>query len=311
MPPGSLFTLKALTAVLTASMLVACGTANRYDTLKALPIDQVMPAAALSELPRPRLGIAFGGGGVRGFTHLGAMRALNEAGVRANVVTGTSVGAAAAALYASGLSLQQIETLALSVSEFQLLDLVINRQGVVNGRAFAAWLRKATGERRIGQLPVPLGVTVTDLVTGRAMLVVEGDVGEAVQASASVPGTVIPVQSGAAHYVDGGVLTVLPVRFTRALGADVVIAIDIFCGAHPPPKGNAVDTVFKSFRLQSCTLGEAEAAEADFLVRPSFEPTNPTSFGQREQAIQAGYQAMKEVLPEVLVRIASTATKNH
>lgn len=296
--------------LLTASLVVACGTANKYDTLIAVPIDQVMPATQLGKLHRPRLGIAFGGGGVRGFMHLGALRALDEAGLRADVVTGTSAGAVAAALYASGLSYQQMEARALSVSEIGLLDPVLNRQGLVNGRAFAAWVREATGGRRISQLPMALGLTVTDLTSGRALLVVDGDVGEAVQASASVPGTVVPVQSGASHYVDGGVLTVLPVRFARALGADVVIAIDIYCGAHPVPKGNAVDTVFKSFRLQSCTLGQAEATEADFLVRSPFEPSSLTSFGQRDQSILAGYQATKAVIPKVLARMASTATRN-
>jgi NTE family protein len=210
----------------------------------------------------------------------------------------------AAALYASGLSYQQIEPLAISVSEFELLDLVFSRQGVVNGKALAAWVREVTGGRQIGELPVPLGIAVTDLVEGRALLIVDGDLGEAVQASASVPGTVVPVHSRGTIYVDGGVLTVLPVRFARAMGANIVIGVDIYCGKHPDPRGNAIDTLLKSFRLQTCALGDAEAAEADFLIRPGFEPTSPTSFSQRDEAVLAGYQAMKAELPALLIRMA-------
>jgi NTE family protein len=298
--------LLRLGLVLGAALLGGCAASNRYDTLVAVPLERVAETLSKSDAPtpkRPRLGIAFGGGGVRGFMHLGALRALDEAGIRAEVVTGTSAGAIAAALYASGLSHQDIESRLMSVSEFELLDLVFSRQGALNGRALAAWVREVTGGRAMRALPVALGVVVTDLVEGRALLVVEGDPGEAVQASASVPGTVMPVESGNATYVDGGVLTVLPIRFARAMGADLVIAIDIYCGKPLPLRGNAVDTVFRSFRLQSCTLAAVESTEADFLLRPDFEPASAMSFAQRDAAIDAGYQAMKRMLPALRARL--------
>jgi NTE family protein len=155
------------------------------------------------------------------------------------------------------------------------------------------------------ELPVPLGITVTDLGAGKALLVVDGDPGEAVQASATVPGVVIPVQSKEHTYVDGGVLTIVPVRFVRAMGADLVVAVDIYCGRHPAPRGNALDTVLKTFRLQSCLLSEAETAEADILVRPAFEPDNPVSFSQRDEAIMAGYRAAAAAIPALKAKIAN------
>ena len=88
------------------------------------------------------------------------------------------------------------------------------------------------------------------------------------------------------------------------MGANIVIGVDIYCGKHPDPRGNAIDTLLKSFRLQTCALGDAEAAEADFLIRPGFEPTSPTSFSQRDEAVLAGYQAMKAELPALLIRMA-------
>jgi NTE family protein len=294
---------RLIVAAVCAILLGACATSNHYESLTVVSAKDVRHAAAQTPAIPPRLGIAFGGGGVRGFMHLGVLQALDEAGIRADVVTGTSSGAIAAALYASGMPYQQIEHATLSVSELELADLVISREGFFQGRALASWLNQVTGHRQIKSLPVPLGVTVTDLAEGEALLVVDGDVGQAVQASASVPGAVIPVRHKGITYVDGGILSLVPVRFARSLGAEVVIAIDIYCGNKAALKGNALDNLLRALRLQSCALSQVEAAEADFLIRPSFEPSSYSSFDQREEAIKAGYLAAKVIMPALQERL--------
>lgn len=297
-----------LVAAVLVVPLAACMTINRYEGLKTVPLAQVQPRISPVASGAPRLGIAFGGGGVRGFMHLGVLRALEEEGIRADLVTGTSVGSIAATLYASGMPYAEIEQRVKAVTRFELLDPVFSTEGLVNGRALAAWVRGATSGRSIAELPVPLGITVTDLGSGVSRLVVDGDPGEAVQASASVPGTVAPVRSGDATFVDGAILSVVPVRYARAMGADVVIGIDIYCGKNPALKGHAIDTILRTFRLQGCTLSEKEIAEADFLIRPDFEPASPTSFDQRDEAILAGYRAMQAVIPRLKERLAARQT---
>jgi NTE family protein len=288
--------------------LAACATHNHYDNLTAVPLEQIQAARPDSTTrDRPRIGIAFGGGGVRGFMHLGVLRALDEAGIRAEIVTGTSAGAIAAALYASGMNYAEIERRVLAVSELDLADVVINRQGVLGGRALAEWVRNETGYTQIRDLPMPLGVAVTDLAKGQALLIVDGDLGEAVQTSASVPGVVVPVQSQGTTYVDGGVLTIVPVRFARALGAELVIGVDIFCGGTPGLKQNALDTLLKTFRLQSCRLSASESAEADILIRPVFEPASGASFAQSDEAVMAGYLATQAILPALRARLTEAA----
>lgn len=295
----SFFSVGALALVLSG-----CATINKVDGLEAVRAEQVVPVARSSEArQRPRLAIAFGGGGVRGFVHLGVLRALDEAGIRADMVTGTSAGSIAASLYASGMTYRELESVVRSVSELDLADLVIYQQGVIKGRALAEWINEATGHRRIRELPISLGIAVTDLTNGRALLVVDGDVGGAVQASSSVPGAFVPVQSNGAILVDGGVLSLVPVRFARAMGADVILAVDIYCGSQPPLKGTAFDNVLRTFRLQGCLLNREEAAEADFLIRPNFEPASATSFKQRDEAIMAGYEEMQAILPELKKRL--------
>ncbi len=296
---------------LAALGMAACVPANRYDGLTALTAGEVQPVP-MAGAERPRLAIAFGGGGVRGFMHLGVIKAMEEEGLRADLVTGTSAGAVAAAMYASGMPYHRIEELAMSVSRYELLDLVVSRRGLVRGRALAEWITKATACRRLEDLSTPLGVAVTDLTSGRALLVVGGDLGGAVQASSSVPGTVVPVAMGNSTLVDGGVLTVLPVRFARAMGADVVVGVDIYCANYPVPPDHAVGTMFAAFRLQGCALADADASAAEVLVRPAFEPDSPASFAQRSLAIEAGYAAMKAAMPDIrkaLARQAATAAR--
>lgn len=278
--------------------LAGCAKLNRYDNLQVVSLEAVKPVARADD--RPRLGIAFGGGGVRGLAHLGVMRALDEAGIRADVVTGTSAGAAAAALYASGSAYKDIEARVLSASEFALADPVLSTRGLLNGQSYAAWIRESVGGRHIENLPIPLAVTVTDIGEGEALLITSGDVGEAVQASASVPVSVIPVESGGRTLIDGGVLSLVPIRAARALGADVVIGIDIYCGKETPVKGHAIDTMLRTFRLQICRVSEREIAEADILIRPDFEPASlfdAVSLGERDAAIEAGYRAVHVALP--------------
>jgi len=292
---------------LLVTQLAGCARPNRYDDLTALPLAEVQPRINRSEGDtQPRLGVAFGGGGVRGFVHLGVLRAFAEDGLEVHVVTGTSVGALAATLHACGLGYAEIAELARSTGRFELLDPVFSRAGAINGQAYAAWIRTATGGKRLREFPIPVGITVTDIEAGIPLLIVDGDPGEAVQASATVPGTVIPVQSKGRTLVDGGVLSIVPVRFARAMGADVVVAVDIFCGQTPPLKQNALDTVLNTLRLQSCLLARDEIASADILIRPDFEPGDPVSFAQRDRAIAAGYEAAKAALPAIRERLAGS-----
>lgn len=290
-----------LALVLGAALIYsALSPGNSYDGLAAIAVGDAPPRLAARQQDanrdRPRIGVAFGGGGVRGFMHLGAIRALEEAGIRADVVTGSSAGAIAAALYATGKPYAELEQIALGARNIDFADPVLKRQGLLNGQALARWVNKAVDNRQFADMAMPLGITVTDLSGNRALLVVDGDVGRAAQASASIPGTFVPVRAGDATWVDGAILTIVPVQFARALGADRVIAIDIYCGNQPIPKGHAVDTVVQAVRLQSCTLGRDDMADADILVRPEFEPKNPLSFKERQAAIDAGYQAMKAAL---------------
>lgn len=287
-----------LFSILTLFLFAGCASKNHYDGLEAVEMNQVESAVKISG-HHSRLGIAFGGGGVRGFIHLGVIKALQEAGIRADVVVGTSSGSIAAAFYAIGMPYDEIEKKMLILDEDDITDFVISSDGVVNGQLLAEWSNSMFDNRTIESMPIPLGISVTDLTHGRSLLLVKGNVGEAIQASSSVPGAFIPVESNTLTLVDGGVLSLVPIRFTRALGADVVLAVDIYCGNSHELDTGAIDTLLATMRLQSCKLSALEAKEADILLRPGFEPADPQNFDGREEAIAAGYAAAKAIIPRL------------
>jgi NTE family protein len=259
-------------------------------------LEEIQEIYPLHDNNTTKLGIAFGGGGVRGFVHLGVIKALEEAGIRAEIVTGTSAGAIAAVLYASELPLSQIQKDMIKLERWDVADPVISLKGLIQGRKLAFWINHILGNKLLSELPKKVGVAVTELMDSELLLVVDGKAGEAVQASSSIPGTFVPVKVGQEIWVDGGVLSVVPVRFARALGASHVLAIDTFCGKGYPVSENAFWTTTQAFRLQICSGNKSELEEADWLVRPDFEPKDFLSFEEREVAIQAGYEAMKALI---------------
>lgn len=280
--------------------LGGCIEKNRYDDLRIVSHDQIV---ALEPSTVPRIAIAFGGGGVRGFVHLGVIKALEEAGVRADIVTGTSAGSIAAALYATGKSYREIEESVRYLSEGELRDLILSTHGVIHGQGLRRWLNRVSEDADIASMPIHLGITVTDLNRDEPLLIVGGNVGAAVQTSSSVPGVFMPVEIAGKSYVDGGVLSVVPIRFARAMGGDIVIGVDIFCKEIEARYDNMALTMLSTFRLQSCVIAKEELGEADVLIRSSYDPGSVARFGDLDAAIEAGYKATQAALPKIQMQI--------
>ncbi len=292
-------------SILTIAILIFCCRAeeNCYNQLTALEIDDIpsLPAA------RPQIAIAFGGGGVRGFIHLGVIKALEEAGIKADIVAGSSAGSIIASLYAAGLHYKELKKTADQLGNWQVIrDMVLSRKGFFQGKTIAKWVNNTINMHNIEQQPIPLGGTVTDLNQRKSLLVVAGNVGQAVQTSCSIPGSFIPVHHNDSIWVDGGMLSVVPVDFARKMGAEIVIGVDIYCANMPQiPKANSLSNVIFNQRMLICKNSAAEMQRADILIRPIFEPKNEIDLAQKEDAIAAGYQAAKKILPQLKERIAT------
>ncbi len=277
-------------------------TYNQYDGLKAVPFSEVKQKSEFTDKEKPVIGIAFGGGGVRGFMHLGIIKALEEAGIKARVVTGSSAGSIAASLYATGMPYEEIEKIVFEARETDFLDLAFSSQGFIKGRKLAQWVKENTGENSIETLPIDLGIAVVDLNSRKSYLIVEEDIGEAVQASCSIPGAFVPVKSNDKLFVDGGVLSQIPVRAARRLGADIVVGVDIYCTKLDIKEG-MFNTTYAVARIQTCELSRPEMNEADILIELDFEPESPGNFKARNKSIEEGYRATRRIIPELKQRI--------
>jgi NTE family protein len=178
---------------------------------------------------RPRIGLALGSGAARGGAHVGVLRAMAEMGLQVDIVAGTSVGALAGAAYATD-SLAELEEFLCGLEWRQILSFVgrrLPRTGLIDGHKVAEFIRAHVIERRIEELPLSFAAVATDLVTGEEVLLRQGDLIEALRASVSIPGIFTPVLLDGRLLVDGGLVDPVPVSVARALGADLVIAVDV------------------------------------------------------------------------------------
>jgi NTE family protein len=284
-------------------LLAACSTAPEVS---APGQPTIAPGSATVVKPRPRLGLALGGGAARGFAHVGVIQVLEEAGYKPSLVVGTSAGSLVAALYASGRNGADLQKLAETMDEAALADwtLPILSRGVFRGEALARYVNGALNQRLIEQLPMPLGIVATDLQSGDGILFQRGDAGVAVRASSAVPAIFLPVRINGREYVDGGLIAPVPVRYARQMGAEFVIAVDL---SNAPESNLATDTLkvlFQTFAIMGKTINGYELKSADIVVRPALPGVGSADFASRRRAIDAGRAAMLAMLPRLREQLA-------
>ncbi len=222
-------------------------------------------------------------------------------------MTGTSAGSLVAAIYASGKNGKQLQQVAESMEEASIADwtLPIFGRGMFRGDALARYVNGQVGTRPIEDMPLPLGIVATDLKTGHDMLFQRGDTGTAVRASSAVPAVFQPVKISGNEYVDGGLVSPVPVRAARKMGAELVIAVDI----SSPPEGNAangsLEILLQTFAIMGKSINTFELKDADVVIKPALVGVSSADFGARKRSIEAGRQAMLLMLPQLREAIAA------
>ena len=264
------------------------------------------PVVVIPKVP-PRIGLALGGGAARGFAHVGVIQVLEEAGIRPVLVSGTSAGSLVAAIYAGGKTGKQLQQVAETMEEATIADwtLPLLNRGMLRGDALARYVNGQVGSRLIEDLPLQLGIVATDLNSGQSMLFQRGDTGTAVRASSAVPAVFQPVRISGREYVDGGLVSPVPVRAARQMGAELVIAVDI----SSPPEGNlaagTLEVLLQTFSIMSKSINYFELKEADVVVKPTLTGISSSDFGARKRSIEAGRRAMLQMLPQLRAAIAA------
>lgn len=286
-----------------AGLLAGCAVAP-----KPPPEAPVAPAPAVAKVP-PKVGLALGGGAARGFAHVGVIEVLEEAGIKPDLVVGTSAGSLVAALYASGRTGQQLQAVAMGMEEAAFADwtLPLFNRGLLRGEALARYVNTQVGSRLIENMQLPLGIVATDLGSGQGVLFRRGDTGTAVRASSAVPALFLPVRIGTQEYVDGGLVSPVPVRYARQMGAELVIAVDISSAPEGNPSGDPLQILLQTFAIMSKSINSWELKDAEVVVRPQLRGMSSADFAGKRRAIEAGRAAMQAALPQLRAALAAKA----
>jgi len=290
-----------------AIALAACQTAPKAPSATLpVPLPAVVPAPAPPVAVRsPRIGLALGGGAARGFAHIGVIQVLEENGLKPDLIVGTSAGSLVAALYASGKSGADLALLADSMDESAFTDWSFPGRGLIRGEALAKYVRDNTSGRSIEAMSLPLGIVATDLDSGAPILFQRGDPGVAVRASSAVPAVFQPVRIGTREYVDGGLVSPVPVRFARQMGAELVIAVDISAVPDGNPTTDPMRMLLQTFAIMGRSINQFELRDADVVLRPRLPGVSGADFAARKRSIQAGREAALAMLASLRERIAA------
>ncbi|WP_425608267.1 patatin-like phospholipase family protein [Thermomonas flagellata] len=293
--------LPALLTGLLAGLLAACAS-----TPKAPPAAATPPAAPAVAVPPVKVGLALGGGAAKGFAHIGVIKMLEANGIRPAVVAGTSAGSVVGALYAGGMDAYALQEKAVALDEASIRDVSLFGGGLVKGQKLQDYVNREVGGRPIERLAKPFAAVATRLEDGERTVFVRGNTGQAVRASSAIPGVFEAVPIDKSHYVDGGVVSPVPVDAARALGADLVIAVDISSKANGKASPDSMlGNLGQSLKIMGARLAAQELARADVVIRPAVNDIGPADFAQRQRAILEGERAAQAALPQIRAKIAA------
>ncbi|MEH6459793.1 patatin-like phospholipase family protein [Chitinimonas sp. JJ19] len=279
-------------------LLAACTTTPDTPPAVAAPVPP-------KPLKLPRIGIALGGGAAKGFAHIGVIKTLEGQGLTPAVVSGTSAGSVVGALYASGMNGFSLQEQSFALDEARVRDLTLGSGGLVKGEKLQEYVNELVKNRTLDKMVKPFAAVATELDTGRRVAFKRGNTGQAVRASCSIPGVFQPTLVNGKRFVDGGLVSPVPVDTARELGADIVIAVDISTKADYGKTNEGMFAILnQTIIIMGQKLGEQELARADVVIRPRVGSIGSADFEQKHNAILEGERAAQAALPAIRAAIA-------
>ncbi len=266
----------------------------------------------MSDESKPVVGLALGGGGARGWAHIGVMQVIEEAGLKPGVVAGTSIGSIVGAAYALG-KMDELEEVALGVNWFDMarhVDFSLLGAGLLAGDRIMDTLRRYFGDVAIEDLDTLFAAVATNLANNEKVVFRSGPVVEAVRASISIPGIFRPVRDGDALLVDGGLCDPVPVSVCRSMGAGRVIAVDVAADykglsqilrTGKTSGAGTVEILTASFFMMTQALTKANQINhpADLIIAPKVGHLGPQAFNRAPEFVALGREAARRALPQI------------
>jgi len=267
-------------------------------------------AMSVEEKQLPKIALVLGGGGARGFAHIGVLKALQEERVPVNLVVGTSVGSIAGALYCVGASLENLQNDIKdfdvgdisNFSSISLLEMLLTDR-LLSNKKLEDFINARIGEVTFNQLQIPLVCIATDLITGERILLREGSVAFAARASSTVPGIFQPVEYNQRYLIDGGLSENIPVSVAKIFKADVIIAIPLSADITKNSVANIFLTLMQAIYIQGQSLDQYNLSMADVVISPDVGDLNAANFAGAYKTIDKGYMATKKSIKEVKIAI--------
>ncbi|TRX72149.1 patatin-like phospholipase family protein [Carboxylicivirga sp. M1479] len=279
------------------------------------------------EPARPKIGLVLSGGGAKGLAHIGAIKVLEEAGIRPDYITGTSMGSIIGGLYAAGYSATEMDSIVRTIDwavvlsdQIPLSDVVPEEKadynrfqlefditpkgiklpaGMVQGQQISRMLSDLTWHvsdcATFDDLPIPFRCVAVDLVTGESYVYKDGDLVQAMRASMAIPSVFTPVEKDSMYLVDGGVLDNFPTRLCREMGADIIIGVNVGSSEKPDIEDlkSITEILMTSAMIGSSTVLDESIDATDYLITPELHPYTSASFTDGEGIIERGEEAAR------------------
>jgi NTE family protein len=251
---------------------------------------------------RPRIGLALGGGVWRGWAHLGVLSVLEQEGIPIDYIAGASAGALVGSMYCAGLTVEHMKVLVHHTSWWDYGSLVLSWKGLFSFAKLERWMVRMVGNINIEDLPRCFALVTTDLSHGEPYVIDRGPLARAVRASCSVPGFVVPVEMDGRMLGDGGISNNVPASVAKAMGADYIIAVDLFqpyIRRWLGPLGVGLAAIETMVRQSGGGL-----YAADCLITPNLSGVSYLRFPSDRDLIELGAEAAREALPKLRADLA-------
>lgn len=264
------------------------------------------PRAIPTPPPPAKIAVVLGAGAAKGFAHVGVLKVLESQKIPIHMIVGASVGSFVGSIYAYGFDAFRLQQLALSLERDDIVDLTVPDNGFIKGEKLENYVNRLVQGAPIEQFRIPFHAVATDIQTGAETPFGTGNAGVAVRASCSIPGVFRPVRIADRTYVDGGLVSPIPVDLARRYGADVVIAVDISADRNTNIPQKTISTILQSINIMYAKISQLQLPRADVVIRPDVGNIGSADFTKRHAAILEGEKAALAAMPaiqEIITRL--------